>query len=244
MEELRDKTMIPLDYGRSFLIGNGPENEVRFWVESRTRILDEEGNSEEFIQTASCKSENTFAECGLFRQDNYDFLPIFGPEYGVVFRRKARVDTGYKSCLPSADMWNGQKYHLVEGERVEELRDNEAIREATCRFAPIVSQTRISSQETGLRAIIECPIKTMNTNRERDVYQVDTGPVAFPDLGGGHARHVDRISLAFLAFNAPDFTDFVIETPTLVGEGERAGETHHYSRLMSLQAENRLFSVE
>jgi hypothetical protein len=84
----------------------------------------------------------------------------------------------------------------------------------------------------------------MNTNRERDVYQVDTGPVAFPDLGGGHERHVDRISLAFLAFNAPDFTDFVIETPTLVGEGERAGETHHYSRLMSLQAENRLFSVE
>ena len=121
-------------------------------------------------------------------------------------------------------MWNGQKYHLVEGERVEELRDNEAIREATYRFAPIVSQTRISSQETGLSAIIECPIKTMNTNRGGDLYQVDTGPVAFPDLGGGYERHVDRISLAFLAFNAPDFTDFVIEAPTLVGEGERAGE--------------------
>ena len=87
----------------------------------------------------------------------------------------------------------------------------------------------------------------MNTNREGDVYQVATGPVAFPDLGGGYERHVDRISLAFLAFlafNAPDFTDFVIEAPTLVGEGERAGETHHYSRLMSLQAENRVFSVE
>ena len=81
-------------------------------------------------------------------------------------------------------------------------------RQTTYRFAPIVSQTRISSQETGLSAIIECPIKTMNTNRERDVYQVDTGPVAFPDLGGGYERHVDRISLAFLAFNAPDFTDF------------------------------------
>ncbi len=63
------------------------------------------------------------------------------------------MDTGYKSCLLSADMWKGQKYHLVEGERVEELRDNEAIREATYRFAPIVSQTRISSQETGLRLL-------------------------------------------------------------------------------------------
>ena len=240
--------MTPLDYGRSFLIGNGPENEVRFWVESRTRIIDEgSGNDEELIQTASCKSEHTFAERGLFHQDNYDFLPIFGPEYGIIFRRKARVDTGYKRCLPSADMWNGQKHRLVEGERVEELTDNEAIREATYRFAPLVSQTRISSEEAGLTAIIECPIKTMNTNRERDAYQVDTGPVAFPDLGGGYERHVDRISLAFLAFNAPDFTDFVIETPTDVGTPTGVGEAcqiYHYSKLVSLPAENRLFSVE
>ena len=58
--------MTPLDYGRSFLIGNGPGNEVRFWVESRTRIIDDErGSSEDFIQTASCKSERTFAERGL-----------------------------------------------------------------------------------------------------------------------------------------------------------------------------------
>ena len=34
--------MMPLDYGRSFLIGTWPENEVRFWVESRTRIIDEQ----------------------------------------------------------------------------------------------------------------------------------------------------------------------------------------------------------
>ena len=33
--------MRPLDYGCSFVLGNGPENEVRMWVESRTRITDE-----------------------------------------------------------------------------------------------------------------------------------------------------------------------------------------------------------
>ena len=41
--------MIPLDYGRSFIIGKAPSNEVRFWVESRTRIVDEaSGTSEEY----------------------------------------------------------------------------------------------------------------------------------------------------------------------------------------------------
>ena len=54
--------MIPLDYGRSFLIGKAPENEVRFWVESRPRIIDEKsGQCEDYVQVGSCKSEATFA---------------------------------------------------------------------------------------------------------------------------------------------------------------------------------------
>ena len=54
--------MNPLDYGRSFIIGNGPANEVRFWVESRTRLIDvRTGTYEDYLQCGSCKSENTFA---------------------------------------------------------------------------------------------------------------------------------------------------------------------------------------
>ena len=103
--------MTPLDYGRSFILGNGPQNEVRFWVESRTRIIDEEtGQCKDYVQTGSCKSEDTFAAKNLFYQDNYDFLPIFGPDDGIIFRRKAHLTSGYKSCLLSTKMWNGQKY--------------------------------------------------------------------------------------------------------------------------------------
>jgi len=237
--------MTPLDYGRSFLIGNGPGNEVRFWVESRTRIIDEEtGGCEDYIQAGSCKSENTFAEKDLFHEENYDFLPIFGPEYGVIFRRKAYIQPQYKSCVPVQDMWNGQQYHLVQGQQVEELASNEAIREATYAFIPIVSQTEIWSEETKLRAIIECPVKTLNTHRERDAYQVDTGPIAFPDLSERYERHVDGIWLGFVAFNAPHFADFVIEVPTPIGDGDRVCQVHHFSRLLSLPAENRLYAVK
>ena len=237
--------MTPLDYGRSFVIGNGPGNEVRFWVESRTRIIDDKtGAVEDYVQTASCKSEHTFAEKGLFHEDNYDFLPIFGPQYGVIFRRHAYLNPRYKSCVPVADMWNGQRYHLVEGALVEELQGTKAVREATYRFSPLVSQTEISDDSTGLRAIIECPLKTMNTNRDNDVYQVDTGPVAFPDLTERRDRHVDGISLAFLAFNANHFADFVLEVTTTIGAGDDASEVYHYYRLLSLEAVNRVYSVE
>ncbi len=106
--------MTPLDYGRSYLIGNGPENEVRFWVESRTRIIeDASGTISDYVQAGSCKSEHTFAESDLFVEDNYDFLPVFGPEWSMVFRRKASLHTGYKSVVASSELWNGQQYHLV-----------------------------------------------------------------------------------------------------------------------------------
>lgn len=112
--------MGPLDYGRSFLIGNGPDNEARFWVESRTRIInDETGGFEDYVQAGSCKAERTFAEKDFFPEDNYHFLPIFGPDHGVIFRRKAYLNPDYKTCLPTQEMWGGQKYHLVDVQEEE-----------------------------------------------------------------------------------------------------------------------------
>jgi len=234
--------MTPLDYGRSFLIDKATSNEVRFWVESRTRVIDEtDGKTEDYIQTGSCKSEDTFAERDLFYRDNYDFLPIFGPEYGVIYRRKAAVNPHYKSCVASERMWDGQIYHLTDAKRYEELTDLQAILEATRAFYPLVAQTEIWNEETKLRAIIEYPVKTMNTRREPTIYQVDTGPVAFPDLTERHARVVDGLSLGFVAFNAAHFADFILEVPTTLAPGVT---THHYMHQISLPARNRLFAIK
>ena len=244
--------MTPLDYGRSFLIGKGNDeidNEVRFWVESRTRIIDEQtGVTEDYIQCASCKSEDTFAECNLFYEDNYDFLPIFGPEYGLVFRRKAWLNPNYRDCqkVKSTNMWGGQTYHLVEAAPVEELCDVEAILSATYAFKPVTAQTEITNGETGLRAIIEYPVKTLNTSRQRNIYQVDTGPVAWPDLSRRVERLVDTLSLAFVAFNVTHFADFNIEEPTpakpLAESDDQTPQVYHYSRSISLPATNRLYA--
>ena len=234
--------MRPLDYGRSFVLGKGAENEVRLWVESRTRITDSKtGASEDYVQTGSCKSEETFADRDLFKQPNYDFMAIYGPRDSIVFRRLAQVHDHYKSCVPSSDLFGGQEYHLVEGGEVEELEDGQAICAATYHWAPLVAQTEIWNDETGLRAVIEYPIKSMNTNREQGAYayQVDTGPVAFPDLSLRHQRQADGISLGFVAFNASHFADFVLEVPTEVG----SEAIHHFSQVFSLPAKNRLFSV-
>src|SRR5262245_17446697 len=78
-----------LDYGRSFVCHSGPFNAVRFWVESRTTIVDDQsGSVSHFYQCGSCKSERTFAEQDLFYENNYDFLPIIGSNRTLMFRRK------------------------------------------------------------------------------------------------------------------------------------------------------------
>ena len=100
-----------IDYGQSFISGTASSNRVRFWVESRTRILDERtGKPRDYYQCASCKSENTFAREGLFREDNYDFIPIFGPEDGLIFRRKAYLNPRYREWRKAEDLWGGQIY--------------------------------------------------------------------------------------------------------------------------------------
>ena len=94
----------------------------------------------------------------------------------------------------------------------------------------------------------------MNTHRGRNMYQVDTGPVAFPDLTRRHERNVDGISLAFVAFNEPDHASFVLEVPTpilsentkgaKVEKGTELCNVHHYSHRLTLPAKNRLYAVE
>lgn len=237
--------MKPLDYGLSFLIGKAPWNEVRFWIESRTRIIDEKtGKKEDYIQAGSCKSEDTFGSGDLFYDDNYDFIPIFGPEYGVIFRRTIYLNPKYKSCQHVSQMWEGQKYHLKEVKLFEELFTTEDIIKATKAFYPIVAQTEIQNKKTGLRAIIEYPVKTMNTCLEQNTYQVDTGPLAFPDLTQRYERYVDGISLAFIAFNKLHKADFILEVPTLITDKKKKlCKVHHYSLKIKLATKNRLYAL-
>ncbi len=237
-----------LDYGLSFICNPSPKNAVRFWIESRTTVIDESaGTATEFYQCASCKSEHTFAEEGLFQEDNYDFLPVFGgkdAEDLLIFRRPARLSDRYREITKSEQVWGKPTLKLREGRHVKVLDTWEQIRDVTAAGVPLVGQTEIRNPETNLRAIIECPIKTMNVSLQREMYQVDTGPIAFPDLSRRADPLIDILSLAFVAFNAPHFADFVIEQPTpVIEDGEQRCKIHHYSNPISLPAQNTLLAV-
>lgn len=237
-----------LDYGLSFICNPSPNNSVRFWVESRTTIIDDtSGESTEFYQCASCKSEHTFAEKDLFQADNYDFLPIFGGKEAedlLVFRRPVRLSDTYRTIAKSETYWGTPILKFRYPQKTTILNTWEELRDATAEAIPIVSQTEISNPETKLRAIIECPVKTMNIEHPHKKYQVDTGPIAFADLSRRTEPLIGCLSLAFVAFNSPHFADFVIEQPTAVTEGDKElYRIYHYSNPISLPAKNTLLAL-
>ena len=144
-----------------------------------------------------------------------------------------------------ADIWGEPVLKLRYGKGVTALESYEEIRDATHASKPIVAQTEIYNEETSLRATIEYPVKTMNISVDKSLYQVDTGPVAYPDLTKQHDPAIECLQLAFVAFNAPHFADFIIEQPTPVVEDEKElAQVYHYSKPFSLPARNRLLALE
>lgn len=235
-----------LDYGRSFIINTGQYNAVRLWIESRTTIIDTRTGKESiYLQCASCKSEDTFGKEGLFYPDNYDFLPIFGDDQVLVFRRHVDIRDSYRIVRPTTEMWGGNpNIHLVYPDATTELNTWEEIRDYTAAGIPIVTQTEIVNDMTGLKAIIECPCKTMNISHVKKMYQVDNGPVALPDLTKRYDSQIESFRLAFIAFNTPDFADFVIEAPTSVKvDGKEVVKVNHYSKLESYESTNKVIAL-
>lgn len=239
-----------LDYGRSFICNSGKSshsNSVRMWIESRTIVRNGKAGTEEvYFQGASCKSEDTFAPKNLFYQDNYDFLPVFGKEKVLIFRRHFDERAGYRKVQLMSDTWGADPIiRLPHPSSITLLDTFEKIKEATLEGIPIVTQTEITNEVTGLSAMIECPCKTMNINSETKMYQTDTGPVMLPDLTKVYDEPMDALRPAFIAFNAPDFADFVIEAPVPVTENGRTVKmVMHYSELATFRAINRVYAVE
>ena len=235
-----------LDYGRSFICNPSSTNAVRFWIESRTTLIDDKnGTSIHFYQCGSCKSERTFAKKNLLMEDNYDFMPIFGGEDLLIFRRRARMTDRYRSSSKAKDSWGTPILKLHAAKPLLVLDTWEKIRDVTAEGLPLVTRTEISNSDTNLRTIIECPTKTMNISLARSLYQVDTGPVAFPDLTKRYDPPIDCLRLAFIVFNAPHFADFVIEQPTpVVEDGVEKCRIYHYSKPISVAAKNTVLAMD
>ena len=237
------------DYGRSFVtfVTKPPtrHNNARLQVESVCSLSDRgTGFSCEYVFFASCKSEDTFAEKGLFFEDNFDFCGIFSDREVVIFKTYSKHTPRFRE---REGLWSEKfadvRMHLARAEG-RLLRDNAAIVQASLDNIPLIGRVRLEGRAGDLSAVLEFPVKTMNADDQGNRYQVDTGPVPYPDLEMQVKHQVQRFSPAYVAFNAPHFADFVVQqaVPVEASEGQTLSVTH-YARPFSVSAQTQVLAL-
>lgn len=270
-----------IDYGSTYLntlpnVGAAPSgNRPRFALESRLRVTDRRLRSTlSWFHGADCKAEFTFASSELFQPNNYNFTPVFGADGStVVFRRELiyqskaaadQVDEDVRHGMarrfpyvaysaPASNAYWGSLREINFGDKVHavELDTYTKIESALRQGFPLVARSEFSDSGSGLDAWIEYPVKTLNMDSEKRIYQVDTGPVIFPDL----SRGLDAISkgaamsLAYVAFNSSGFADFILEAPVQLETSRwifwRAPSyAMHFSKRVSVKGKHVLYAIE
>ena len=232
--------MNPLDYGRSFVTFETKNhlNNARLQVEARCRLQLDGGAPEEYLLFASCKSEHTFAERDLFKYPNYDFCGIFGPKDYQIIRTHITADKGGRETGVIADRFHEVRVHLTEIEGAETLEGDLAVARASLANRILVGRTELRYE--GHTALLEYPIKTMNANAERPIWQVDTGPLIVPDWKRGGEGAIAAFDLAFVVYHGLDEAEFILRRPKEIAE--HAPPVEHYGTKLVTPARNSLLA--
>jgi hypothetical protein len=236
--------MQTIDFARSFVtfVTAGRGNNARLQLESTCALIHRpSGRTLEYVFFASCKSEDTYAPRDLFYPDNYDFCGLFSDTEYAIFRTRATHHAGWRD----SGSWRGRFDNVYRTTRMvaaDELVTDAAVVQATLAGAPLVGSVAFTMPGSTWEARLEFPIKTMNVNDIQVMWQVDTGPVAWPDLMAGSDPTIGSLSPAYVAYNRRDRADFVIQQSLAVAAG--AAAVTHYSRLESVAADARVWAVQ
>jgi len=237
------------DYANSYLtftVPNG-ENTARIQLDARCVVSGLDGKEEYFLITP-CKSEAMYVERDMWQLPNYDFCGIWSrTEYSILRTwatsepgRRAERDTGR-----IADRFEKVTIDVRPLANLRELKTDAEIAEATWANKLIVARTNLTDEATGQTATMEYPMKTMNVRAKSPQFQVDTGPVLWPDFRSTSPHAIERLAMAFAVYNTFDFAEFIVRRPTpIVVEGREVATVMHYSESVATAARHELFCVD
>ena len=226
-------------------------NRVRIPLECRCRIMPADGSPAiDYVLGASCKTERVNVERGMWTEPNADFCPVASEEDFLLIKRWDRTDKGVMLHPPSlgvqperhvgkaAEAWADHRLDVSPAEG-RQLEGADQVVEAVRGNGLLVAQTEFRLGN-GDAVWLEYPVKTVNVSERHGYYQVDTGPVLFPDLSIGQDNRIGDFRLAFVAHNGPAWAEFIVNVPTPLAEGI---SVNHYSKSVGVEANNRMIEV-
>lgn len=226
-------------------------NNARIHIESTCQITDRAGGAAEtYVLGASCKTEYVGVNRDMWTEPNADFCIVLSAESFLILKSWDRNDKGvmrYPATLgEQPERQSGRVSDTYECVSInlrtapaQKLDSAQAIIEATLADDVLVGRCAFTLHDR-YDVEIDFPIKTMNANEREWIYQIDTGPILFPDLSADSGNLIDSFRLAYVAFNQADWAEFILQVPTALNEDI---SVNHYSRVIQLNSQNSIFRV-
>ncbi len=227
-------------------------NNARIQLECVCSVKDKTtGATQTFVMGASCKTERVGVDRDIWIEPNADFVPILSDRDFLIIKTYDTANKGVPFYPPSRGMQPerqvGRTAEAFDSVRIDVARAPAERLESAARIVeatldpvrpPLAARTAIGTDR--YTAVLEYPVKTMNASERDFIYQTDTGPVLLPDFNCDADELITGLELAFVAFNSPDWAEFIVRAPVPVGEKI---EVYHYAKPVRYEAENQVFRL-
>ena len=188
---------------------------------------------------------------------NYDFRGIFGRTEHRILRKHWVSDPDYLDDAGlnttggrvldevgrHSDRWTEVRLDIGRFDSFTELAGRQSVVDATLQNRPLVSRTELTDEASGVRAVLEYPVKTMNVMKSPVRYQVDTGPIILPDFGSTADSAIARFDLAHVVYNLFDRGELILRKPIAIGEGAPRISVTDYSHRIEYTGRNTLLAA-
>ena len=248
-----------IDFANSYMtwFGDSGGSISRIAIEAACTLVDDAGREDDYYLIAPCRAEHTHSDGQLIVMPNYDFRGIFGHTDHRLLRKHWVSDPDYlddAGLLTTggrvldevgrhADRWADLRLDIGRFDAFTELADPQSVVAATLDNRTLVATTELVDEASGVRAVLEYPVKTMNVLESPARYQIDTGPIIVPDFASTAEPAIARFDLAHVVYNLSDRGELILRKPISVGEGASRTTVTDYSHRIEYAGRNRLFAA-
>lgn len=232
-----DNTDHATDFSASFctwLLHDQPSY-GRFGIESLLRIEGE--TPARYLLASAVMAGRVYASGPLIHEPAYEFAAVFSDSDHKIFRTYALDGSVSDEHGALPKKFKAVSMHVVS-RPVSRLAGNDEIARAALDNATLVARAEFDSWPGGCRVVAEFPVKHINIQTARCVFQVETGPVLVADPFAGAAPTVDNLLQAYVFFNRLDEAHLILRRAAWANGARvrRYGETHVCPARISLMA--------
>ncbi len=237
---------IDFEKGRALSLSHKPPtrtNRVRVSLEAVCELRHRPtGRVTTYALSAACKAEQVGApKNSLWLLPNADVIFLVSSDGRVgTLKSWHKTDPGV-SRVPASLGMQPERQFFRAGENFDHveldlrmvdatpIEDFPSVSKAIMGTDPIVSRIEYADGDFDVR--IDQPVKTLNLAERDGLWQTDTGPILLPDLSPERLHQstmeIEVFDLAYSAWHAPDWAEFIVRIPVDLGGGV---SVNHYNQ--------------